>query len=143
MNYINAQKEILTDYLKGKIVVFVKLDDKDKVVYGTQFKLYITPANKVGINFEGASFSKDTLERILNDKDAKDVYLTEECIKDDKKMIRCFKNGDLKIYVDEKLLKNFDLPNCTFKGTGTANGVYVYENEIMVGFVLPMRLKNS
>ena len=141
MNYINAQKEILTDYLKGKIVVFVKLDDK--VVYGTPFKLYITQANKVGINFDGRSPSKATIERILDDKDAKDVYLSEECIKGDKKTIRCFKNGDLKIHVDEKLLKNFDLTNCTFKSTGATNGVYLYEDKIMVGFVLPMRLKNS
>ena len=141
MNYIKAQQEILTDYLKEKRVIFVKVDDK--VVYGTPFKLYITPANKVGINFEGTSISKDTMERILNDKDAKDVYLSEECIKDDKKMIRCFKNGDFKIYVDEKLLKNFDLPNCTFKGIGATAGLFVYENEIMVGFVLPIRLKNS
>ena len=62
---------------------------------------------------------------------------------EDKTMIRCFKNGDFKIYVDEKLLKNFDLPNCTFKGIGATAGLFVYENEIMVGFVLPIRLKNS
>lgn len=141
MNYINAQKEILTDYLKDKRVIFTKLDDK--VVYGTLFKLYITPANKVGINFEKTSISEATIGRILDDKDAKDVYLSEECIKEDKNMIRCFKNGDIKIYVDEKYLKNFDLPSCTFKSTGATDGVFVYENEIMVGFVLPIRLKNS
>ena len=141
MNYINAQKEILTDYLKEKQVIFAKVDDK--VVYGTPFKLYITPKNKVGINFELNNISESTIRRILDDKDAQDVYLSEECIKEDKTMIRYFKNGDIKIYVDEKLLKNFDLPNCTFKGTGSTKGVCVYENEIMVGYVLPMRLKNS
>ena len=141
MNYIKAQQEILTDYLKEKRVIFVKVDDK--VVYGTPFKLYITPANKVGINFELNNISESTIRKILNDKDAKDVYLSEECIKEDKTMIRCFKNGDFKIYVDEKLLKNFDLPNCTFKGIGATAGLFVYENEIMVGFVLPIRLKNS
>ena len=140
MNYINAQKEILTDYLKDKRVVFRKIDDK--VVYGTPFKLYITPKDKVGINFELNTISESTIRRILNDGNAKDVYLSEECINEDKKLIRCFKNGDIKIYVDEKLLKNFDLPNCTFKGTKPMNGVYVYENEIMVGYVLPIRLKN-
>ena len=141
MNYINAQKEILTDYLKEKRVILVKIDDK--VVYGTPFKLYITPADKVGINFERMTISESTIRRILDYKDAKDVYLSKECIKEDKKMIRCFKNGDINIYVEEKHLKNFDLPNCTFKGTEAKNGVYVYENEIMVGFVLPIRLKNS
>lgn len=140
MNYINAQKEILTDYLKEKRVIFTKVDEK--VVYGTSYKLYITTADKVGINFEQSSFSKATIEMILDDKDAEDVYLSQECVKEDKKMIRCFKNGDLKIYVDEKHLKNFDLSNCTFKGTGATNGVFVYENEIMVGYVMPMRLKN-
>ena len=141
MNYIKAQQEILTDYLKEKKVIFAKVDDK--VVYGTPFKLYITPKDKVGINLDSTLIKEDTMRRILNDKDAEDVYLSEECIKEDKKMIRCFKNCDIKIYVDEKLLKNFDLPNCTFKGTKPTNGVYVYENENMVGFVLPIRLKNS
>lgn len=140
MNYINAQKEILTDYLKGKRVIYCKLDDK--VVYGTPFKLYITPADKVGINFEQASFSKATIKTILDDKDAEDVYLSQECVKEDKNLVRCFKNGDINIYIYEKHLKNFDLPNCTFKGTKATNGVYVYENEIMVGYVLPIRLKN-
>ena len=141
MNYIKAQQEILTDYLKEKKVIFAKVDDK--VVYGTPFKLYITPKNKVGINFESIGISESTIRTILNDKDTQDVYLSEECIKEDKKTIRCFKNGDLKIHIDEKLLKNFDLTNCTFKSTGATNGVYLYEDEVMVGFVLSMRLKNS
>ena len=140
MNYINAQKEILTDYLKNKRVHFAKVDNK--VVYGTSYKLYITPADKVGINFEQSSIKESTIKMILDDKDAEDVYLSQECVKEDKNVVRCFKNGDLKIYVNEKHLKNFDLSNCTFKGTGATNGVFVYENEIMVGYVMPMRLKN-
>lgn len=141
MNYINAQKEILTDYLKEKQVIFAKIGDK--VVYGTPLKLYITPADKVGINFESIGISESTIRTILDDKDAQDVYLSEECIKEDKTMIRYFKNGDIKIYVDEKLLKNFDLLNCTFKGTKPTSGIFVYENGVMVSCIMPVRRKNS
>ena len=140
MNYINAQKEILGEYLKENRVVFGRI--KDNVVYGNGYKLYITPEDKVGINFK-SYINQDILERILNDSDKKEVYLSNECVKSGKSVLRCFKNDDVDIYVDEKLLKNFDVPNCKFKGDKAVNGVFVYENEVMVGCVMPVRLKNS
>ena len=42
------------------------------------------------------------------------------------------------IYLDERLIKNFDLKHSTFKGKGARNVVYIYEDEVMVGFLLPV-----
>lgn len=42
------------------------------------------------------------------------------------------------IYLDERLIKNFDLKYSTFKGKGSRSIVYIYEDEVMVGFLLPV-----
>ena len=141
MNYINAQKEILTDYLKGKRVFFRKIDDK--VVYGTPSKLYITPANKVGINFECIQIKEDTIKAVLNDEKDVDVYLTDQIIQNpiDKKLLRCFTdNKDLQIYIDDKSLKNFKLEQCTFKGISPVQPIHIYEDGVQVGLVFPIRV---
>lgn len=141
MNYINAQKEILTDYLKEKRVIFARIDDK--VVYGTPFKLYITPADKVGIYWE-YSIKEDTIKAVLNDERDVDVYLTGQIIQIDKRLLRCFTdNKELQIYVDDKLLKNFRLEQCTFKGISPVQPIHIYEDGIQVGLVFPIRVPKN
>lgn len=141
MDFIKTQKEILTLCLKGKPVVFGKV--KDKVVYGSDHHVYITPDKQVGIDFTNLRqpIKQSTLECIINDKDADEVYLSPNIIADGKDKLRVFENGDIKIYVNEKLLKNFDLLHSTFKGTTPVRAVYIYEDGVMVGLVLPTRYK--
>lgn len=43
------------------------------------------------------------------------------------------------IYINDKLLKYFDLSVCTFKGTTPYNLLFVYEHDFLVGAVLPVR----
>lgn len=43
------------------------------------------------------------------------------------------------VLVDVKQLKDFDLDYCTFKGTNRLNGIVVYEGELLVGYVLPVK----
>ena len=101
--------------------------------------MYITPADKVGIEFE-SHISKKSIEDRLNSKYDPGVYLTSEIYQQDKVKLRCFTdNKELKIYVNEKLLKNFDLKHCTFKGDSPIHGVHIYEYGVQVGYVLPMR----
>jgi hypothetical protein len=49
------------------------------------------------------------------------------------------KLGDESIYVDEALLKNFD-KNIEFEGTGAKAPVYIYEGDLLVGVVLPVKV---
>ena len=140
MNYINAQKEILTEYLKEKKAVFGRVGDK--VFYGTPFKIYVTPANKVGIDFKNVQpIAENTLKSFTDDRNLTDTYLTPEMVSDDKRILRVFENEKGKIYVDEKLLKNFNLSKSTFKGSEPNKPIFIYENEMMVGFVFPVRYK--
>ena len=55
-----------------------------------------------------------------------------------KKILRVFSNGNENIYVDESLIKYFDLENSTFKGRNRKSPIYIYEDEVMVGVVLPV-----
>ena len=76
----------------------------------------------------------EILDRINKPNDIKKL--------DNKITVRAFTNGKENIYLDERLIKNFDLKNSTFKGKGARSVVYIYENEVMVGFLLPINVKN-
>ena len=51
--------------------------------------------------------------------------------------------GDEVIFLDENNLKYFDLEDSTFKGTNRKNPIYIYENEELVGMVLPVNHKEE
>ena len=62
-------------------------------------------------------------------------------------MISNFNKGFVSCFVchcksGEYLIKNFDLKRSTFKGKGARSIVYIYEDEVMVGLVLPILVKN-
>ena len=138
--------QILKQHLKGERTVCVKFknDNYNEVMaYGDLMHIYITPMNKVGIYWE-CSFKEDTIKAVLNDKNDVDVYLTGQIIQMDKKILRCFSdNKDLQIYIDDKLLKNFKLEQCTFKGISPAQPLHIYENGIQVAIVCPARVPES
>ena len=56
----------------------------------------------------------------------------------DKKTLRVFNKGKENIYVDESLIKYFDLENSTFKGHNSKSPIYIYEYEVMAGVVMPV-----
>ena len=85
---------------------------------------------------------ESTLKRFVNDNECTEIELTNDIrTLDDKKTLRVFTNGKENIYLDERLIKNFDLKNSTFKGKGARSIVYIYEDEVMVGFLLPVNVK--
>ena len=58
-----------------------------------------------------------------------------------------FENKNFKVYVDEKLIKEFGkVEDLWFVGKGEVKPVYVYEGENLVGMIMPIlptRLKNK
>lgn len=147
MNYIKAQQDSLKQHLKGERTVYVKFKDdnyNEVIAYGDPKHIYVTPADKVGIYWE-CSIKEDTIKAVLNDEKDVDVYLTGQIIQTDKKLLRCFTdNKDLQIYIDDKLLKNFKLEQCTFKGISPVQPIHIYEDGVQVGLVFPIRVpKNS
>ena len=144
MNIINAQVEVLKEALNGKRkhkVIYGVLDDK--VIIGNDARLYIIPKEECAIDLTNVAcvqvLQESTLKTFVNDVECTEIELTNDIrVLDDKRTLRVFTNGKENIYLDERLMKNFDLKNSTFKGKGARSIVYIYEDEVMVGFLLPV-----
>ena len=146
MNIINAQVEVLKEALKGKRkhnVIYGTLEDK--VIIGNGTRLYVIPKKECGVDLTNVAcvqvLQESTLKNFVNDNECTEIELTNDIRKlDDKRTLRVFTNGKENIYLDERLIKNFDLKRSTFKGKGAMSIVYIYEDEVMVGFCCPIRL---
>lgn len=144
MNIINAQVEVLKEALNGKRkhkVIYGTLDDK--VIIGNDTRLYVISKEECAIDLTNVScvqvLQESTLKRIVNDNECDKLTLTNDIkVLDDKRTLRVFTNGKENIYLDERLMKNFDLKRSAFKGKDARNVVYIYEDEVMVGFLLPV-----
>ena len=147
MNIINAQVEVLKEALKGKRkhnVMYGTLDNK--VIIGNDIRLYIIPKEECAIDLTNIAgvrvLQETTLEQFVNDDECAEIELTNDIrMLGDKITVRVFTNGKENIYLDERLIKNFDLKNSTFKGKNARSIVYIYEDEVMVGFLLPVNVK--
>ena len=147
MNIINAQVEVLKEALKGKRkhnVIYGTLDDK--VIIGNETRLYVIPKKECAIDLTNVAcvqiLQESTLKNFMNDNLYENVTLTDDKKVVDKKTLRVFSKGDENIYVDESLIKYFDLKKSTFKGRNSKSPIYIYEYEVMVGLVLPVCVKN-
>ena len=55
-----------------------------------------------------------------------------------------FENKNFKVYVDEKLIKEFGkVDELWFVGKGEVKPVYVYEGENLVGLIMPMKMPKN
>ena len=148
MNIINAQVEVLKEALKNKntVIYGVLLDN---VIIGNGNRLYIIPKKECGVDLTNIDsnnvkiMQESTLKRFVNDVECDNLTLTNNIkVLEDKRTLRVFTNGKENIYLDERLIKNFDLKRSTFKGKGARSIVYIYEDEVIVGLVLPFLVKN-
>ena len=148
MNIINAQVEVLKEALKNKntVIYGVLLDN---VIIGNGNRLYIIPKKECGVDLSNIDnnnikiMQESCFKSIINDNQFENVTLTKDKKLVDKKTLRVFSKGDENIYVDESLIKYFDLENSTFKGKNRKSPIYIYEGYNMVGVVLPVRVNND
>ena len=148
MNITNAQVEVLKEALKnGKRkhnVIYGTLGNK--VIIGNDIRLYIIPKEECAIDLTDIAgvrvLPKSTLKNFVNDDECTEIELTNDITELHNKITaRIFTNGKENIYLDERLIKNFDLKNATFKGKGAKSIVYIYEGEVMVGLCCPINVK--
>ena len=133
MNIINAQVEVLKEALKNKntVIYGVLLDN---VIVGNGNRLYIIPKKKCGVDLTNIDsnnvkiMQESSLKNFMNDDLCENITLTDDKKVVDKKTLRVFSNGDENIYVDESLIKYFDLENSTFKGRNRKSPIYIYED---------------
>ena len=147
MNIINAQVEVLKEALKNKnTVIYGEL--LDNVIIGNGNRLYIIPKKECGVDLTSIDsnnvkiMQESGLKGFINDDKYTSVILTNDIKVHDKTTLRVFSKDDENIYVDESLIKYFDLKKSTFKGRNSKSPIYIYEYEVMVGLVLPVFVKN-
>ena len=145
MNIINAQVEVLKEALNAKrkhTVIYGTLDDK--VIIGNSTRLYVIPKKECAIDLTNIDSNNVKiiqelgLKGFINDDKYTSVILTNDINVYNKTTLRVFNKDDEKIYIDDALLKYFDLKKSTFKGRNSKSPIYIYEYEVMVGVVLPV-----
>lgn len=81
------------------------------------------------------------VDKIINDDHAVDTY-TDGIVKpvggDPKHKIQIFSNDKADIWIAVDLLKLFDLSIAHFKASDKKSPLYIYEDETLVGMVLPV-----
>ena len=144
MNIAKIQTELLKDALNGKASKWLMELDESDIILSTKYQMYVIEAehfildvNKlVGAGVKTMTSGKNILDGYKNAKP-----LTKTPIKRVMGNLTCIelKLGEELIYIDEALLKNYD-KSIEFEGTSGKSVVYIYEGELLVGLVLPVRV---
>lgn len=147
MNYYNFQNELLKAAhgrdAKNKLFRATYSEANESVILCDGYKLEIIPKEYLYLNVETVfkNQSPTNMSRVLDDFKTKTVTRHEEGKFWNNKQIIVFNfaDKDEEIWVDVKLLKDFDLKNSTFKGTHKEAPLFIYENEKIVGIVMPVK----
>lgn len=143
--YYEFQRDLLRSALKGAVDPkrrrFYKIDNDTiycipdgNYLIGVPVSLWMLDNAKIFENWLECDTSRLINEDIqLSALDAKNVITTGSKLK----LHRFVVNGQ-DVYVNEKILKYFDLENSTFKGTDNTSPIYIYELGSLVGLVLPV-----
>lgn len=144
MNVTKIQTEVLKDALNGKGSKWL-IESKDlEILLSNRVQIFVINSedfmldvNKlIGAGVQTMATGKNIVAGCNNAEP-----LTKTPLKRVIGKYTCIelKRGDEAIYVDEALLKNFD-KSVEFEGTSGKSPVYVYEGELLVGVVLPVRV---
>ena len=149
MDYIKIQEKMLKDAYERdtKLKKFsYRYGETDEIIGITPdgHVMFFIPKDKVYVNTD--MIFKESIPVKLNcfidsQKDQKDVLMTNQIeIIGNKIQVRLFKTVESSenIWIDEKLLKYFDLKRSSFKGMNGRSPLFVYEYENLVGIILPV-----
>lgn len=144
MNIVKIQTDLLKDALNGKAHKWFIQHTASDVLILTEYQMYAIDHKEYVLNtgklYELGVKDLTTAERLLDGyKNAKPLVKTPLKRVVDKYTCIELKLGEESIYLNEALLKNYD-KNVEFEGTSAKAPVYLYEGEILVGLVLPVRV---
>ena len=157
MNYFKVQSDILKAVCKGnahKVLRFVAKSLDGNVIYlvcgdaGSHF--YILEKEKFFLDYEKlvsevGEVQSHTIQNILKGIDkAEPGYKTDQLIyiPSIKGNGVILKSEKYEVVVNEQFLKNFD-KNCTFYLSGELAPVYIYEDCVLAGVILPIARKRG
>ncbi len=155
MNYLKLQTDILKALDKEKTrnivspyryALYRSVEDLNYVIiFNTYSAIYIRSdlffldldkVSSTPVMYRDHFFNEDKAIPTVTEGLTKPVLGT-------KKRLQIFTNVNGEIVVDTDLLKYFDLKNATFKGTDGKSPVFIYEDDILVGVVLPVVQKRK
>ena len=157
MNYLKVQTDILKAVCKGnvhKVLRSVAKSSDGNEIYlicgdvGSHF--YILEKEKFFLDYEKlvdevGDLQSHIIQNVLKGIDnAEQGYRTDQLIyiPSIKGNGVILKSEKYEVVVNEKLLKNFD-QNCTFHLSGDLAPLYIYEDYVLVGVVLPIARKRG
>lgn len=160
MNYIKLQQDIIKQVInkptKRTFVGVAKynVNFTDNIVIITEHSAFFIPEDYFWLDYEKLSkelreFTSQNIESFLHADKQKYAIKTNESRTLDKaycktkKPITCsifkIKDEDVKVFINDKLLTYFNGDN-NYKAVSAKAPVYVYENETLVGFALPVNV---
>ena len=152
MNYLKIQTDILKALCKdnvNKVLQCVaKSDDGNEIYFISGSHLYTLQKDFLFLDYERLVYKtrelqNNTLQNILKGADkAEPGYRTNQLIYVEPIKGVFLKSENYEVAVNETLLKNFD-KNCTFRLSGDKSPVYIYEDCVLAGVILPLVIKNK
>lgn len=137
INKIN--KEFLDLYYKKKLIA-CEIDDYYGKVYLTDsYRLFILNIEDLALKLQ--LFRTCNLKKLLDDTGYEDGIITNGLVETEtskeKFTIRIIKNDNITVNVNDKYLKLFDNPKVKIKDDHSP--VLIYENDELVGLILPIK----
>lgn len=127
-------------FKKGSKIIIGDWDDSEIGVTTDGFKMYFLPVDKFIFDVEKLLRGREkiNMSAFKEPRDLKEVFKTNEMR--EIKSMTCVKIDEK--WVDTKNLSNFDEP--TFKTTDSPySAIYLYELDEVVGFVMPVKVKEE
>lgn len=135
MEIKNINKEFMNLYFKKKLVAYDQIDNK--ILLTDSYRLYILKDDDFIL--DKSKLRKVDLSKFINDEGYILGYVTNDLKFINKDIIRVIKSSDdsIVINVNDNYLKYFD--RFEIKVKSDHDPVYIYENDEMVGLVLPIK----
>lgn len=146
MNVVKIQQELIKDVLSNKSANwFIQRTDTEVILF-TKFQIYLFDHKDFLLKYsklvDAGVKELTTAKNILNSADnAKPAHKTGVIreIGTSKCLELKVEGSDELVYLDEKLLKHYDKKS-EFEATDHKSPVFIYENDILVGVVLPVKV---
>lgn len=143
MKKFNIQRDYLKKMINGECIVFQ--EDEDFIYVGDGFVAHKFLKEECFLNFGNSSENIKELDikRLLNDTkfNKVDLALTSDMKMVQKDIVQKLESTDkekIEVWLNTKFLKNFENP--TFRGSDGISPVVVFEENEIVGVVLPVRM---
>ena len=145
MKLAKIYNEVIKARLKDEKLFMGNYDEETVGISTDGCVMYFIPKNTFLLDVEKMLGNREmsNLENFQASINLPEVQKSNEYrkVERQKKEISCVKIGNK--YVNEKFLKNFDNPTFKTQMNRDASPIYIYEQEIIVGLVMPIIFKEG